>query len=263
MRTRLRQLGLLIAAFLPGALKPPVYRMFFGYRIGRGARLGVCLLDCAELRVAGSARISHGVVFVKCGKVTIGEHVSIGPLNVFRGGIRIELESYSQVLRLNVINAIPDNDCTNETDSSFRLGYGSVVTAEHRIDFTDRVSIGRCSIFGGRNSSIWTHNRRTGEPVTIGDYCYVGSEIRMAPGAAIPDCCVVGLGSVVTKAFADAYSLIAGVPAKRIRALTLTDHELLFGKTRSDLPDDAYERVPAPPDSCPEHPAPGAPKCAE
>ena len=84
----------------------------------------------------------------------------------------------------------------------------------------------------------------------------------MAPGAAIPDCCVVGLGSVVTKAFADSYSLITGVPAKRIRALTPADHELLFGKTRADLPDNAYDRAPPPPDFRPENPARGGPECA-
>lgn len=262
IRGKLRTLGLLGAALLPGPLKPWAYRFGFGYRIGRDVRIGIAILDCADLDVASHTRIGHGVAFVGCGNVTVGEHASIGPLNIFRGGDRIDLEPYSQVLRLNVINAIPDNDCVNETDSSFRLAFGAVVTAEHRIDFTDRVSIGRCSIFGGRNSSIWTHNRRTGEPVTIGDYCYIGSEIRMAPGAAIPDCCVVGLGSVVTKAFADSYSLIAGVPAKRIRALTPTDHELIFGKTRADLPDIAYDGVPAPPDSRPENPARGGPECA-
>ena len=155
-------LGLLGAAVLPGPLKHWAYRFGFGYRLGRSVRIGFAFLDCDELEIAPHTRIGHGVAFVKCEKVTIGEHVSIGPLNVFRGGNRIELESYSQVLRLNVINAIPDHDCANDTDSCFRLGYGAVVTAEHRIDFTDRVSIGRCSIFGGRNSSIWTHNRRTG-----------------------------------------------------------------------------------------------------
>ncbi|MBK9316899.1 MAG: hypothetical protein IPM55_22035 [Acidobacteria bacterium] len=142
------------------------------------------------------------------------------------------------VLRLNVINAIPDHDCTNEPDSSFLVGYGSVITAEHRIDFTDRVSIGRRSILGGRNSSIWTHNRREGHPVTIGDYAYVGSEIRMAPGASVPDCCIVGIGAVVTRPIEEPWSLIAGVPAKRVRELDDDDRELVFGKTRKDLPDE-------------------------
>src|SRR5437660_8831530 len=46
---------------------------------------------------------------------------------------------------------------------------GSVVTAGHKIDFTDRVTIGRRTIIGGRNSSLWTHNRQRTLPVEIGE----------------------------------------------------------------------------------------------
>lgn len=235
---------LMLTALLPGMLKRAVYRFGFGYRIGRKARIGMAVLDCAKLEIGDHARIGHGVVFLGCGDVTIGKHAIIGALNLFRGGRQIALGDYSTVIRLNVINAIPDHDCTNEPDSSFYLDYGGVVTAEHRIDFTDRVRIGRCSIFGGRNSTIWTHNRRAGIPVEIGDYCYVGSEIRMAPGARIPDCCIVGLGSVITKPLREPFSMIAGVPAKRRRPLTSEDYELIFGKTRKDLPDESYPHPP-------------------
>jgi acetyltransferase-like isoleucine patch superfamily enzyme len=121
------------------------------------------------------------------------------------------------------------------------LGYGSVVTAEHRIDFTDRVTIGRCTTIAGRNSSIWTHNRRVGSSVLIGDFCYVGSEVRMAPGAHIGDCCVVGLGAVVTRGSIESNWLIGGVPARPLRQLKTDDYELVFAKTRPDLPDEALE----------------------
>jgi acetyltransferase-like isoleucine patch superfamily enzyme len=242
MKKYLRIIGLLVTAILPGILKRPVYRICFGYQIGDNVKIGLAFLDCAKLAIADHARISHGVAFLRCGDVEIGKHAIIGLLNLFRGGDRISLGDYSLVIRQNIINAIPDNDCTNNPDPSFYLGYGSVVTAEHRIDFTDRVSIGRCSIFGGRNSTIWTHNRRTGKPVEIGNHCYIGSEIRMAPGAKIPDCCIVGLGSVVTNAHSESYSLFAGVPAKKRRILTSDDYELIFGKTRNDLPDQTYPR---------------------
>lgn len=240
MRKRLRLLGLCFTAFLPGFLKRPIYRLCFGYRLGARVKIGMALLDCAQLSIGDDTRIGHGVAFLRCGEVTIGSHVVVGALNIFRGGQEIHLGNWSQVLRANIINAIPDNDCTNAPRSVFTLGYGSVVTSEHRIDFTDEVKIGRCSILGGRNSSIWTHNRRVGAPVFIGDYCYIGSEIRMAPGAQIPNCCVVGLASVITKAIREPFQLIAGVPAKARRTLTPDDYELIFGKTRPDLPDETY-----------------------
>ena len=188
-----------------------------------------------------SSSISHGVLFLRCGDVRIGAHVNIGPCNIFRGGETIELNDYCQLLRFNVINAIPDNDCVNAPQSIFTLGYGSVVTAEHRIDFTDRVTIGRCTTIAGRNSSIWTHNRRSGSAVLIGDFCYVGSEVRMAPGAHIGDCCIVGLGAVVTRGDVESNWLVGGVPARPVRQLRTEDYELVFAKTRPDLPDQALE----------------------
>jgi acetyltransferase-like isoleucine patch superfamily enzyme len=239
MRRRIRLFTLLLLAILPGFLKKPLYRQCFGYRIGRNVKIGLALLDCRRLTIGEGTRIGHGTVFWGCGDCQIGAHTRIGYLNLFRGGERLTLGDYAEVIRLNVINAIPDHDCTNQPDSSFSLGYGSVITAEHRIDFTDRVTIGRRSILGGRNSSIWTHNRREGRPVTIGDHCYVGSEIRMAPGARVPDCSIVGLGAVVTGALDESYSLFAGVPAKRRRALDEEDRKLIFGKTRPDLPDES------------------------
>lgn len=235
-----RRLMLGCLALLPGFLMKPLLRLFFGYKIGKRVKIGFSLLDCRNLTIGDDVRIGHGNAFVQCGEVTIGEHTRIGSLNLFRGGRRICLGAYTELLRLNVINSIPDQDCTNTPEESFETGFGTIITAEHRIDFTDSVSIGRCSIIGGRNSSFWTHNRRTGRAIEVGDHCYVGSEVRMAPGARIPDRCIVGMASVVTKSHGDdeAYSLIAGVPAKKRRSLGPEDDEMIFAKTRKDLPDD-------------------------
>ena len=233
-----------MTAILPGTVKRLVYRAVFGYKIGKKVRIGIAFLDCRSLTIGDNTRIGHGAVFLNCGDVSVGRNVVIGSLNLFRGGAKVELGDYAEVLRFNVINAILDHDCTNEPESVFSLGYGSVVTAEHRVDFTAKVSIGRCSILGGRNSSLWTHNRREAWPVEIGDYCYVGSEIRMAPGSRIPDCSIVGLGSVVTRRLEEKYSLITGVPAKKQRDLNDDDMILIFGKTRRDLPDQTYPERP-------------------
>jgi acetyltransferase-like isoleucine patch superfamily enzyme len=241
MRRKFRLAMLMLTAVLPGPFKRFVYRSIFGYQIGRKVRIGFALLDCAHLAIGEETSISHGVLFLRCGDVHIGAHVAVGPCNIFRGGETIELNDYCQLLRFNMINAIPENDCVNEPQSKFRLGYGSVITAEHRIDFTDRVSIGRCTTIAGRNSSFWTHNRRSGSPVSIGDFCYVGSEVRMAPGANIGDCCILGLGAVVIRGSIDDNWLAGGVPARPIRPLTTEDYELIFAKTRPDLPDHALQ----------------------
>ncbi len=113
-----------------------------------------------------------------------------------------------------------------------------MIGASHKIDFTDRVEFGKSVIMGGRNSSIWTHNRQLTRPVTIGDSSYLGSEIRIAPGGSVPARCIVGIGSVVTKAFSNEYFLIAGVPATEIKELDDNGRFLTERKTRKDLPDD-------------------------
>ena len=114
----------------------------------------------------------------------------------------------------------------------------SVITTGHKIDFTDRVQIGRRTILGGRNSSLWTHNRQRTRPIEIGSLTYIGSEIRVAPGGSIPSRCIVGIGAVVTKRLTEENYLIGGVPAKPIKPLGPDDIFLIEQKTRPDLPDD-------------------------
>jgi serine acetyltransferase len=164
--------------------------------------------------------------------------VKIGHLNIIRGGAEVNLGRYSELMRMNEINSIPDPDAVNPVDPRFTLGNGSIITTGHKIDFTDRVEIGRRTIIGGRNSSIWTHNRQRTLPIKIGELAYVGSEIRMAPGSALPSRCVVGIGAVVTKKIDAEGFLIAGVPAKPIKELSEEDQFLIERKTRPDLPDD-------------------------
>src|SRR5438128_664272 len=73
MRAHLRKAVLVAAALLPQPVKQLVYRWGFGYRVGRGVRIGVAYLDCAGLTLEDGARISHGVVFLQCGDVHIGK----------------------------------------------------------------------------------------------------------------------------------------------------------------------------------------------
>jgi acetyltransferase-like isoleucine patch superfamily enzyme len=194
--SKIRLLILALIAFLPSFLKRPCYRLFFGYKIGKGVKIGLTLLDAKNC--------------------AIDDNVTIGHLNVF----------------------IPNPIAVNEVDSRFLLGDGSVIAASHKIDFTDRVEFGKCVILGGRNSSLWTHNRQMTKPIIIGDYSYIGSEIRMVPGSEIPAKCIVGIGSVITKKLEGEYNLIGGMPAKIIRELDEDGRFLTAYKTRPDLPDE-------------------------
>ena len=236
--SKLRLGALAFVALLPGFLKRPLYRGLFGYRIGRRVRLGFSLIDAGECELADDVRVGHLNAIIGVGKLSVGDHANIGHLNVIRGGDEVSIGRYAEILRMNEINSIPDPIVVNPTDPRFQLGAGAIVTAGHKIDFTDRVSIGRRSILGGRNSSLWTHNRQRTRPVEIGELTYVGSEIRVAPGGVIPSRCIVGIGSVVTKRIEGEYQLIAGVPARAVKPLSEEDRFLVEHKTRPDLPDD-------------------------
>lgn len=238
MGSKLKLISLLLIAFLPSFLKRPLYRLFFGYKIGKNVRIGFSIIDVDECVIEDDVSIGHLNAFVGSKKLSIGDHARIGHLNIIRGGDEVRLGRYVEILRLNEINSIPDPIIVTPADPRFILGDGSVITASHKIDFTDRVEFGKRVILGGRNSSLWTHNRQKTYPITIGDYSYVGSEIRIAPGGSIPAKCIVGIGSVVTKNFTDEYKLIAGVPAKIIKDLDEDGRFLTEYKTRPDLPED-------------------------
>ncbi len=238
MRGRARLVGLAVVSLLPAPLKPAIYRRIFGYRIGDRVRIGVTLLDARSCTIGDDVVIGHGNVVTRVGRLVLGDHVRIGHLNIVRGGDEVVLERYVEIIRLNEINSIPDADSVNPTDPRLLVGAGTVIAAGHKIDFTDRVTIGRRSILAGRHSSLWTHNRQQTAPIEIGDLAYIGSESRMAPGARVPSRCIVGLGSVIVDDLGEDEHLFAGVPARRIRPLTEKDLALIERKTRDDLPDD-------------------------
>ena len=236
--SKFRLLVLACVALLPSFLKRPCYRLFFGYQVGKRVRIGISILEAGTCEIGDDSKIGHLNVVIGVKKLTLGDHVRIGHLNIIRGGDEVNLGRYSELLRLNEINSMREPDVVNPVDPRFSLGAGSIVTAGHKIDFTDRVQIGRRAIIGGRNSSVWTHNRQRTLPISIGDFAYVGSEVRVAPGGGIPSRSIIGIGAVITKTIESEGWLIAGVPAKPIKELSADDRFLIERKTRPDLPDD-------------------------
>jgi len=236
--SKFRFFTLACIALLPSFLKRPCYRFFFGYRIGRRVRVGLSVIDVQGCTIGDDSSIGHFNIMIGVKNLVLGDHVRIGHLNIIRGGDEVTLERYAEIIRMNEINSIPEPEVVNPIDPRFFLGAGSVITTGHKIDFTDRVEIGRRTIIGGRNSSFWTHSRQRTETIQVGDHAYVGSEIRVAPGGSIPSRCIVGIGAVVIGKIANEGWLIGGVPAKAIKELDDHDKFLIERKTRADLPDE-------------------------
>lgn len=61
-----------------------------------------------------------------------------------------------------------------------------------------------------------------GAAITIGDDCWLASNVIICPGVTIGNGCVIGAGSVVTKDIPD-NSLVLGVPGKVVRKIDEKD----------------------------------------
>ena len=112
------------------------------------------------------------------------------------------------------------------TPGSFTMGHHSVVNDNCRLDNRGGLTIGnivsissevciltadhdpQSSSFAGRSS-----------PVTIKDYCFVGTRAMILPGVTVGEGAIVAAGSVVTKDVPE-YTIVAGTPAKPIGTRT-------------------------------------------
>ncbi len=243
---RISTLFALILGMLPSVVAKIGYRVFFGYKIGKRVKIGFSLIDVKDCEIGDDVSIGHFNVLIGTKRLSIGEHTRIGHLNIFRGGDEIRIGRYCEILRLNEINSIPDPEVINEIDPRFILGDASMLGASHKLDFTDKIELGRNVIIGGRNSTFWSHNRQMTAPIEVGDFCYLGSEIRVAPGCSIPRFTVVGMGSVLTKRFNDERTMIAGVPARVVKPLDDDGIFLVTKSSRSDVPDSLLDQDPRP-----------------
>ena len=237
LRRRLRTLAHTALAMAPPAVKLPIYRHVFGFDIASDAKIGCSILDVDHLQVGSKATIGHGNWFSGTKEVKLDEGADVGFLNLLRGGEAIHLKAYAQVLRFNVLNSIPESDAVTPADARLVLGPGACVVSGHRLDFTDRINIGKNVIVAGRNSSLWTHNRQVTRPINIGDYCYLGSEVRLAPGSNLGEFAILGMGAVLTGE-GEGHTVYGGVPAKPIRATNAEDETTLRRKTRKEIPED-------------------------
>ena len=197
-----------LAVFLiivPSALKIPIYRRMFGYQIGRNVRIGLCWINVPTLKIGNHVHIGHLTRFKNIPDVEIGDYCNIGFGNTFTSAYEFTSEAG--------IKARANRPCLN-------LGKHCQITLLHYFDVQDSLQIGAYTVVAGRESAFFTHyldvitNKQATKPITIGDYCMIGSHARFVPGACIPSCCVVGMAAVVTKPFDEGYCLIAGNPAR-------------------------------------------------
>jgi acetyltransferase-like isoleucine patch superfamily enzyme len=200
----------LVLVVVPSPIKIPIYRRLFGYQIGKNVRIGLSWINVAALQIGDYVRIGHFNRFKNIPEVQIGDYCSIGFGNTFTSTYEFIAEAG--------IKARGNRPRLN-------LGNHCQITMLHYFDVQDSFRIGAYTVIAGRESVFFTHyldvvhSTQSAKPISIGDYCMVGTNTRFVPGASIADCCVVAMAAVVTKPFTESFSLIAGNPALVIKKL--------------------------------------------
>lgn len=195
------QVGLLV---LPWRVRRVALERLFGYRIHPTAWVGKSIVSPRELELGPWANIGHFTAIRGLDRVTMGEGAVIG--------------------RGNWIYAIPSGTPTldHEPDRRPELVIAARAGVGHRhiLDCSNAVSIGRHSGLVGHRSQVITHQidivtaRTRTRPITIGDFCMVGSGSVVLGGAVLPDRSMLGAGSTLRSAFTEPQMIYAGVPAE-------------------------------------------------
>jgi acetyltransferase-like isoleucine patch superfamily enzyme len=231
---RLKKIIHFLLVPMPSFAKVLAYRHLFGYSVGKSVKIGLSVVIAGKCRIDDGVRIGHLNFISHIGTLELGRDVRIGHGNILLGGDRVTLGEGAFIGRFNEINSIINPLNSNPANPVLDVGRNAVITAWHKIDYTDAVSIGDSAIIAGRQSCLWTHNRQQVAPVTVGANCYVGSGVQMVPGSEVGAHCVVGLGSVITKKLQAQYSLVAGVPARVVKPLDEDARVLVEFPTRPE-----------------------------
>lgn len=102
------------------------------------------------------------------------------------------------------------------SSSVFISCIGHTVKIGHHCMFSNNIHI------WGDGHSVLDFN--TGEvlnkpnrPIVVGDHCWIGERVTLTKNAQLPNDCIVGIASVVTKKFTEEHSVLAGAPAKVVK----------------------------------------------
>lgn len=198
-------LPLLVSIMPLNGLRILLYRALFGYRFGRAVRVGFGTLICVR-------------------SFEVGAQTTIGPLNLFKGPIRVRIGEQAKIGRLNQFLCswhIADRKFSERNYTPFfDMGDRTLILNSHFFDIYGRLSIGHESWIAGNGSQFWTHGLSVMDrDISIGEKNYIGSAVRFAPGTSVGNRNIVALGSVVLSKVEASDSLISGIPARPIRSI--------------------------------------------
>lgn len=191
-------------------------------RASAGALLKTVFPIMQDVRVAMDAEASRRLI---SSLGSVGPNCSVGGFDLLTNahlihfGSNIRIRSHA---RMEVVGGWPGNLPSGE----IRIGNGSHIESYVHIGAAVSVRIGREVVIGSR-VTILDHDHGTGprssamsqgllaDPVTVGDFCWLGEGAVLLKGVQLGPACIVGANAVVTKSF-PAHSVLVGVPARVI-----------------------------------------------
>ena len=78
------------------------------------------------------------------------------------------------------------------------------------------------SILSYKNNRVLNKNKPV---LKIGNHVWIGKKVTLLKNASVPDDCIVGYGSIVTKKFTEKHTIFAGSPARIVKT-GITWHSL-------------------------------------
>lgn len=213
----------LITVLLPWPIRRAILNWCLGYKIHPTSRIGLSWVFPRRLIMEENSRIGH--------------------LTVCKGLSLVHLKSDAAIGNLNWITGFPEGDSRffeQEIDRkpALVLSEHAAITHRHLFDCTDSVLVGAFTTIAGYHSKVLTHtidlleNRQSCKPVSIGSYCFLGTNSILLSGSRLPDYSVLAAGAVLTDSFPEGHSLYAGVPARPIKKLS---EDLAYFKRESGL----------------------------
>jgi len=172
-----------------------------------------------------------GIAWVLPYRLIMEAHSRIGHFTVCKGLGLLHLKKSATIGKANWITGYPSEASPhfkNQKDRKPQLVIGdhAAITNRHLVDCTNSVKIGKFTIIAGFRSQILTHSidlelcRQWSAPITIGDFCFVGTDCVFLGGSSLPSYSVLGAKSLLNKSYSDEFCLYAGVPAKPIKKLS-------------------------------------------
>ena len=200
-----------ITLLFPWFLRRRLLNKWFGYKIHKKASIGFAWIFPKELIMEAESRIDHLNVAIHLDKIEMGAKSVIGRGNWITGfSTKSKSPHFSHQL---------------DRKAELVLGECVNITKNHHFDCTSHIHIGRFSTIAGYHSQFLTHsidlneNRQDSNPIIIGEYSFVGTNVVILGGSALPNYSVLGANSLLNKCFTEEWIIYAGLPAQKIKEI--------------------------------------------